>query len=591
MDINKMKTASFERVGLQEWKAKAEESLKGKPIDHIYKETYEGFTLKPLYTKEDIDKKQSTERHSSKRDWKVAQRVTAEDEDSLPDLLSTALTRGQDTVSFTDYNGSLSKNVMEKIFTLAIKEKAPLFHIASLDSEGFSLLKEEYSRLTGVFGADPVTEMVGENSSEKMNTWIEHITYLKESAPQLRTIVVDTSSLNEAGANAIQEMAYALAAGVTVLEKLKNEGWSAEQAAGKLIFNFSIGSSFFTEISKLRAFRTLWKNVAEAYELSDTEAVISAETSVFTKSKLDPYVNMLRAGNETFSAVLGGADYIHTAPFDQVSGTTSPFSERIARNTQLILSQESHLNKVSDPAGGSYYIESLTNTLAEQAWKKFQVLDGNGGLIKVLRDGTLQHEIKLVFDRRQKDVATRKQNLIGTNVYSNLEESSAGYLSSEQKQQLHGMKPQRLSADFENLRERALSLKDKPLAGLILLGKIKQHKARADFVSGFLAAGGIGVLRSRDCLGVQDAVSFVEESKADYFVICGRDEDYEAMAKEILASIKREGRQIDLAGRLSKDAMEELQEAGLDSSIYLGQNMTEKLDALLRGWEGTSNEK
>ncbi|TYS19061.1 methylmalonyl-CoA mutase [Rossellomorea vietnamensis] len=591
MDINKMKTTSFERVGLQEWKAKAEESLKGRPIDQLYKETYEGITLKPLYTKEDIDKKQSTERHSSKRDWKVAQRVTAEDEDSLPERLSTALTRGQDTVSFTDYNGSLSKNVMEKIFTLAIKEKAPLFHIASLDSEGFSLLKEGYSRLTGVFGADPVTDMVVKDSSETMNTWIEHITYLNESAPELRTIVVDTSSLNEAGANAIQEMAYALAAGVAVIEKLKKEGWTAEQAAGKLIFNFSIGSSFFTEISKLRAFRTLWKNVAEAYELNDTEAVLSAETSVFTKSKLDPYVNMLRAGNETFSAVLGGADYIHTAPFDEVSGTTSPFSERIARNTQLILSHESHLNKVSDPAGGSYYIESLTNTLAEQAWKKFQELDGNGGLIKVLRGGTLQNDIKLVFDRRQKDVAIRKQNLIGTNVFSNLEESPAGNLSSEQKQPPHGIKRQRLSADFENLRERALSLKDKPLAGLILLGKIKQHKARADFVSGFLAAGGIGVLPSRECLTVEDAAAFTEELKADYFVICGRDEDYEAMAKEILASIKREGRQIDLAGRLSKDAMEELQEAGLDSSIYLGQNMTEKLDALLRGWEGTSNEK
>ncbi|TYS00674.1 methylmalonyl-CoA mutase [Rossellomorea vietnamensis] len=591
MDIYNMKKTSFEQVSLQDWQVKAEESLKGKPIEQLYKEAYEGITLKPLYTKDDIHGKRSSSRNSSNRDWKVAQRITAEDIKSLPELLQTSLTRGQDTVSFADRSGELTKDVMEKIFTLAIKEKAPLLHITSLSSEGFSLLKDGYSELTGVFGGDSIPEMVVDESSSVVDSWIENITYLKDSTPELRTIIVDTSSLNEAGANAIHELAYALAAAVAVIEKLKTEGWSAEQAAGKLVFNFSIGSNFFTEVSKLRAFRTLWKTVAGAYEISDTGAIISAETSGFTKSKLDSYVNMLRAGNETFSAVIGGADFIHTAPFDEVSGTTTPFSERIARNTQLILSQESHLNKVSDPAGGSYYIESLTNTLAEHSWKKFQEIDGDGGLLNVLRNGQFQNEITQIFEKRQKDVAVRKQNLIGTNIFSNLEESTEGILSPKKKEQLLGIKRQRLSADFENLRERALRLKDKPLAGLILLGKIKQHKPRADFVSGFLAAGGIGVLQSGECMTVNDAVTFIEESKADYFVICGRDEEYEAMAKDILDSDNSKGRKIDLAGRLNNEVMADLKAAGLDGYIYSGQNMVEKLDALLGRWEGTSNAK
>ncbi|MGM0846091.1 MAG: methylmalonyl-CoA mutase subunit beta [Bacillota bacterium] len=590
MDVNKMKNVSFEQVSLQDWKAKAEESLKGKSIDQLYKETYEGITLKPLYTKEDLKAVRTSSRQPQKREWKVAQRVTADDTDSLPELLHTAIARGQDTVSFADHSQGISENMLKKIFSLAVKEDAPLFHITSSYSR-FDILKEGFPDLKGVFGADPIIAMMEEDSSQNIKSWIETITYIKKSTPGVRTLVVDTSLLNEAGANAIQELAYALAAGVAIIERLKKEGWSAEQAAGKLVFNFSIGSSFFTEISKLRAFRTLWENVAEAYELSDTETLISAETSEFTKSKLDPYVNMLRAGNETFSAVLGGADYIHTAPFDEATGNTSAFSERIARNTQLILSQESHLNKVSDPAGGSYYIESLTSTLAEQAWKKFQEIDGSGGLIKVLKDGGLQNEIKMVFERRQKDVSTRKHSLIGTNIFANLEETAGEEKSVMHNAQMPGIQSKRLSADFENLRERASRLKDKPKAGLILLGKIKQHKTRADFVSGFLAAGGISVQASRECLSVEDAVEFTKKSNCDYFVICGRDEDYEPMTKEILTSVSLEGRQIDLAGKLSKEAMTELRSAGLNGNIYFGQNMIEKLDALLNRWEGTSNGK
>ena len=587
-----MKNASFQSVNLEDWKAKAEESLKGKPLEKLYKETYEGITLKPLYTKADIESEWMENRDSAHRGWNIAQRISTRETNRLPELLQEALIRGQDTVSFDD-NGEINKDILEKLLNLAVKEEKPLFTMTKVTSSGFDLLKEGFAKLTGVFGADPINDLLEDEASSQIQKWLENITYLKESVPGVRTVMVDTSNLNEGGANAVQELAYAISAGVTYIELLKSKGWTVEEAADKLTFNFSIGSNFFMEIAKMRAIRLLWKNILKAYEVNGGKAVVSAETSAFTKSRLDSYVNMLRAGNETFSAVLGGADYIHVSPFDEVAGSPSAFSERIARNTQLILSQEAHLNKVSDPAGGSYYIESLTNELTDRAWKKFQEIDKNGGLLKDLKEGTLQKEIKQTYVNRENDTSTRKQSLIGTNVYANPEDTLLDEMPMEDQTGLPGLQSKRLSESFENLRRRSAKMNAKPSAGLILLGKIKSHKARADFVTGFLAAGGIGVLPSKECITIADAEQFISDSNADYYVLCGSDEDYNAMAGDILKSVKAvsDGLMIDLAGRLNETEMKKLTDAGLNGSIYFGQEMIEKLNALLNRWEGTPNGK
>jgi methylmalonyl-CoA mutase len=589
MNMNEMKKASFDSAGLDGWKAKAEESLKGKPIEKLYKKTYEGITLKPLYTKEDTETAWAACRDASKREWKIAQRIKAADPRDLPELLATALSRGQDTVSFADSDGKVNKEILQKVFTLAEAEAKPLFQYTCISSEGFEVLKEGFPKLHGAFAADPIPLLQKGDSIENLESWLESITHLKKNAPDIRTLMVDASIVNEAGGNAVQELAYAVTAGIALVELFKGKEWTAEEAASKLVFNFSIGSSFFTEISKLRAFRLLWNTVAEAYGLSESKAVISTETSEFTKSLLDPYVNMLRSGNEAFAAVLGGADYIHVSPYDQPSGNTSSFSERIARNTQLILSQESHLDKVSDAAGGSYYIESLTSSLAEEAWTKVQEIDREGGLVKALQAGDFQDEIRQVFEKRLQNTAVRKQRIIGTNVYANLEEIPLKGTLGNSREHIPGLQSKRLSKSFENLRVRADRLKAKPKAGLILLGKIKNHKVRADFVTGFLAAGGIEVLPSSECLSIEDAVHFIREADTDYFVICGRDEDYEGLGKDILSSLEREAIIVDIAGKLKEEDMKELKNAGLCGNLYSGQDMFEKLEGLLSRWEARPN--
>ncbi|WP_168413048.1 methylmalonyl-CoA mutase subunit beta [Bacillus salacetis] len=583
--MKEMRNASFDFVSLDDWKAKAEESLKGKPIEKLYKKTYEGITLKPLYTKEDVETGRAASRDASKREWKIAQRITAEEPGNLPELLETALSRGQDTVSFADPKGKIDPEILQKIFRLAETEAKPLFHCTSTSSRGFDLLKKDFPEVKGTFAADPIPSLLNEETSRKLESWIDTITYVKDNASGIRTLMVDASAVNEAGANAIQELAYAVSAGITLIEFLKSKEWTEEETASKLVFNFSVGSSFFMEISKLRAFRILWKNVMEEYGISGSKTIISAETSEFTKSLLDPYVNMLRSGNEAFAAVLGGADYLHVSPFDQVSAKSSAFSERIARNTQLILSQESHLNKVSDPAGGSYYIESLTNNLAEKAWKKVQDIDRTGGLIQALQTGIFQDEIQQVLQKREYDTAVRKQNIIGTNVYANLEEELLEGAGPIHEESMPGLPAKRVSESFEILRTRAAKLKAEPQAGLILLGNIKNHKARADFVTGFLAAGGIGVLPSPECMTTEDAARFVKESNADYFIICGQDADYVSMAGEILSLIKDKKIIVDLAGKLNDGEMGKLKSSGLDGNLYYGQNMIEKLDGILSRWE------
>ena len=187
------------------------------------------------------------------------------------------------------------------------------------------------------------------------------------------------------------------------------------------------------EVAKLRSFRVLWQTVATAYGIENTAVTVSAETSEFTKTALDPYVNILRASNEAFAAIIGGIDYLHITPFDASLSKPTSLSERIARNTQLILKNEAYLNKVTDPAGGAYYAEALTNELVSQAWKLFQEIDKLGGIIKTLETGWIQEKIKQTLQQKIDDVQSGKASIIGVNVYRQREEKQIFPKQSKEK--------------------------------------------------------------------------------------------------------------------------------------------------------------
>ncbi|OKL38058.1 methylmalonyl-CoA mutase family protein [Domibacillus mangrovi] len=398
-------------------------------------------------------------------------------------------------------------------------------------------------------------------------------------------ITVNIVPYHMAGANAVQELAVALSEAVFYMKMASNKN----EMVSKMIVHFAVGPRFFTEIAKIRAFRTLWSAVMDVYELDErSKPAISVETSEQTLSALDPHVNILRTGSAAFSAVLGNIDYLHVLPFNQVTRSVTELSERIARNIPLILKHEAHLDKVIDPAGGSYYIESLTNEIGRMAWDEFAGIEEVGGIEHVLKAGTIQKEIAAVQVKREKKIGTRKQLLIGTNIYANMTEEHKYVQQKTKRSNMEGEKivmltPKRLAEPFEQLRQKVAAIEqtDKSVkAGIICLGKLKTNKPRTDYVMGILAVGGIQTVLSENIETVKEAVRFVETNDFPYYCICGSDSTYEQFGSELVEELRK------VSGEAVINVAGKWQVPGLDGFIAPGENIVDKLWALLSLFEG-----
>ncbi|PFA63931.1 methylmalonyl-CoA mutase [Bacillus sp. AFS015802] len=590
MKLSDMKDQSFSRRTHTEWQEAAEKALKGKGISSLHTSTYENIDLKPLYTEEDVPHRDRVKDYipnveaklerASK--WFIAQSIKRDSWEELTTAVKDALSRGQNCLSFSIGDLKHEENLYSFLEEM-MGFDTPVFSIDKKTSLSILGLDEipEWKGRNGIIGFDPLSE--GEWSVEdRLEEWMKLVERADKRLPEVKTIIVNSAPYHNKGASATQELAYALSEGVAYIEALREKGWTLEKAAEKMHFHFSVGSHFFMEIAKIRAFKKLWKEILSSYGVAEdviSRAVsVSAETSRFNKSTLDSYVNMLRGGGEAFSAILAGVDYLVVAPFNEVSGDVNPFSERIARNTQLILGEEAHLDKVIDPGGGSYYVEWLTEEVGKLAWKEFQQVDEKGGVVVSLKDGFIEGQINRVRDARIHDLATRKNSMIGTNIYANLEESLPDPSSTSEE---------RLSLPFEDLRSRAQKLTRKPVAGLIGLGELKTHKPRADFVKGFLAAGGIHAHQSKESWSKEDILHFIEETRYPYYVVCGKDEEYDHQLTMIVESIHVIDADIviDIAGKIPDEKRSKWERMGLNGSIYNKQNILKKMDELLTIWE------
>jgi methylmalonyl-CoA mutase len=622
-----MKNQSFPLQTDDDWKLKAEESLKGKPIQTLNTTTYESITLKPLYSHED-------ETHATQfpggddfrrgihslgyfeNKWKIAQNITYQTPSELVERIKKAIQRGQTALSF-ELNDSFFDH--EHVFLKIIKEYAGKYPLA-IDAKEFlskgldsiaGLDPNEYPNISGFFAADPISSFaldgdIPQNSDAFFSDWAKTIIAANQQFPNVRTILINSSIYHNGGANAVQELAIAAATGVFYLQNLLDDGADLKKALSKMIFQFSIGSNFFMEIAKLRAARILWSKISEAYgaEVEWRGMEITVQTSSFTKTIYDPHVNLLRSGNEALAGVLGGIQYLQVDPYDQITGSSN-FSERIAQNTQLILQEEANLQKVVDPAGGSWYIEKLTKELADHAWSLFKEIDHNGGMLEVLKSGWLQNEISMVYEKRQQDVFTRKASIIGTNVYANLDEQGPECCQCEKEQnnsilsekiKINHIPQLRLSQPFENLRKRAENIKQQsgsiPLVSLLCLGSLKQYKARADFMKGFLATGGIKGVESTPIHSLETVKETVQESNTNYFCLCGSNEQYAELGFEIIEFLKAEfpDRTVYLAGLPEKEEQSKWLAAGLHSFIYVKSDCYEMLSTILSDMEVPRNE-
>ncbi len=549
-----MKEIEFPSASYDEWKDQAIKALKGKPFESLFTKTIEGVTLKPLYTQETLVKKlgdQLEKQVATIRTLKtpytfeVAQQIYGDTGKQFITNLEDSLARGNEIITIDSrVSFEWSDEILDKLADFLTEYS---FKISILDENDPLLLaleKIEPSKKENVEGFVV---------SEKAITLSDF--------PKVRTLVANTVNYHNQGANVVQELAIALAEA----SHLAKQEASYEAFASKFFVSFAIDTQFFTEIAKIRAFKVLWKAFAQGFGAEAIAVPIIAETSVRSYSKLDVYVNLLRAGNEAFAAAIGGADLFTVHPHDVLTKPTEQ-SIRIARNILLLTKEESHVLNVMDPAGGSYFIESLTADLVKEAWALFIEIEEAGGLNAF----NMNEKIDKIHTIREKAVQTRKNSLIGTNIYAN----PVDKCPTEENAQFADVK--RVAIPFEKLRHAYAKIDSK--FAILTFGELKNFKARADYVAGIFATAGVEVVQSGAMDTIEATQAWLKNAEYDYIVIAANDEDTKAVVPELLKS-KRPSQIVDVAGKF-KDEEADWTANGLNGFIFAGQNIIEKLHAV-----------
>lgn len=440
----------FEDVSYETWKRLAEKTLKGTPFDSIFTHTYENITLKPLYTKEDTQSARLTQAASlfpAYRDM-IAQELAGNSLDETNGKVLQAIEHGQNVLHVLldkatrqgkDSDMALPNEVLqagipincvsdfEHILQGVTLERHPLllytgYWAMPMLAIAAAYRKQSGSSLSGTIGADPLGCLAEEGHipftlHQSFDAMAGAVKWTKQQMPTVRTIFVRTDGYHNAGANIVQELAAALATAVQYVREGMERGVTADDVCRQMTFSFSVGTQLFMEIAKLRAIRVLWKKAAESFGAKETTIHLHTRTSKRTKTLYDHHVNLLRATTEAFSAIVGGTDTLHVSTYNEVYSISEENSERWARNIQHILCGESHLSKVLDPASGSYYVETVTEQLAEKAWKLFQEIEAKGGMSASLQQGWLRTSIAETAKQRCRRITALEQKIVGTNVY------------------------------------------------------------------------------------------------------------------------------------------------------------------------------
>ena len=423
--------------------------------------------------------------------------------------------------------------------------------------------------------------------------WKRGLNYLAKlveqasSLPAFRVIQVDAFHFNNSGADIVTELAFGLSMGNEYLSAMTARGIDATFVASKIRFSFGTGSNYFMEIAKLRAARFLWSVIAQSYSITDKESAkmnIHCVTSEWNKTIYDPYVNLLRTQTEAMSAILGGTDSLTVEPFDIVFKSPDDFSERIARNQQLLLKEEVHFDKIADPASGSYYIENLTSLIIENSWKLFIELEESGGFLQSLKAGLVQKKIKEISSKRKKDVAIRKENFVGTNQYPNLSEKMSEKVDLNKLTHLtlinndllvEPLIPSRGAEEIEKLRMAVDNAKKRPSVFLFTSGNPVMKKARSQFSSGFFGCAGYRIIENSDLASFDDGVKSALDSKADIVVVCSSDEEYTELAPAVNDKLK--GKAIIVVAGTPPD-MDYLKTKGLEHFINIRSDLYDTLN-------------
>lgn len=669
--MGKQKLNEFEPVSIDQWKTVVERDLKGADFGRrLVKKVAGGIAVQPLYDGSGVDADQAgmpgaapfTRGNDSlgrvEMGWDVRQQHRHPDPAVAADQIQEDLMGGATSVAlrFDDAmqsgtgergQGGIACSDLQSLDALLAHvplDRTPIGLLAGASTlpvaAGLAALAQKrqvpLKALSGCLGFDPLGTLAthGELPGSLDNAWDQMAALARwcgEHAPGMRAVQVDGVVYHDAGADAAQELGMVLATVVSYLHAMTERGLSVSQAAQQITLRLSVGRDFFVELAKLRAARALWCKVIQASggDEQAQAARIHAETSTRTKTERDPWVNLLRGTAESFAAAAAGADSIGTGPFDTAIGQSDALSRRMARNTQLLLREESNLHRVVDPAGGSWYVETLTDQLARKAWSQLQSLEQSGGAAQAVADGSFAEALEQAAEADEKAVALRKLPITGVSEFphvreeavkraapsvpSSAEEAQAS-LSSEPGQWLaqatqalgngssllsltravsqggathaRPLEPRPYAAAFEQLRDRCDAHQQRtgarPRVFLANLGPIPEHKGRAMFTQNFVEAAGFEALTNDGFADAAAAAEAYENSGATIAVLCSSDKVYGELAQPAATAIRDRGaKAIVLAGKPG-DAEADYRAAGVTDFIFMGSNLVTTLTGLLQ---------
>ena len=607
--------AEFPAISSKAWKEKIVADLKGADFDKkLVWRTSEGFNVQPYYRQEDLKGLKTTvsapgqfpyvRGTKTTNEWAIRQNICATKNARKANAKALdVLSKGVTSLGFCLNAEKLSyryiKTLLEgiKLDAVALNFnvcacKAP--ELANILVRFVGRSGYDFKTVVGSINVDPIKNMLLKGKPLTKEQVAEKIVATVKAAKTLvnfRVVGVNSVALNNSGAYCAQELAYALAWGAEYMTMMTEAGLPNYLAARSIRFNMGIGGNYFMELAKFRAARLLWAKIVEAYKAPVFTAAlkeaakmnVSAETSRFNMTIFDAYVNMLRTQTETMSAALAGVDEIVVTPFDATYEEPTEFAERIARNQQLLLKEESHFDKVVDPAAGSYYIENLTNSIAEEAWKQFLAIQEEGGMYELVAAGKVQEAMAATLKARLSDVAKRKEVILGSNQFPNftekagkkIKEVACGCCCAKPENAIATLPVARAAEEFEALRLETEAAKKQPVAFMLTIGNLAMRIARAQFSCNFFACAGYKVIDNNGFKSVAEGIKAARKAKADIIVLCSSDDEYAVYAPQAWLQLEGAKEVFVVAG--APACTEDLQKLGIENFINVRVNVLETL--------------
>ncbi|MFL5317740.1 MAG: methylmalonyl-CoA mutase family protein [Microvirga sp.] len=612
--------AEFPAATRDAWLRLVDGVLKGADFEKkLVARSHDGLPIEPLYEKAAPAPQPG---RAASGPWRIAQRMDHPDPVAANALALADLDGGADALVFSHAGAAPARGFGVKIETIDDLERAlegVMLDLVAVRIETAPLAgpaaAEQWRAVVERRGVDPATleidfglDPAGDigRAGEPPMPFETLAADMAETTRRLRqagfagpTGRVDTRAYHEAGASEAQELAAALATGVAYLRALESAGFALAEARQALSFLMVADADEFLTVAKLRALRRLWARVEEACGVAPAPIRLHAETAWRMATRRDPWVNLLRGTIAAFSAGIGGADGVTVLPFTAALGLPDAFARRLARNTQLILIEESNLGRVADPAAGSGGFEALTEALGEKAWALFQELEREGGIVASLAAGALQARIAAVRTERERAVATRREPITGTSAFPNLSEAEVKVLLPRLSE---GQRPGprsgpgegrggalpslRAAEPYERLREASDALLARtgarPKIFLANLGPPAAFTARAGFARNLFEAGGIEAVTNE---GFADPAALAEAfraSGAKAACLCSSDAIYASHAADAARALKGAGcARVFLAGRPGEHETG-LRQAGIDDFVHAGSDVVAFLQSFYK---------